>query len=107
VESFVFHFTIICKSSNLLNKKTINIYIKNNRFGSSIGNLSVLTRVGKNTPKLNWIKSGNIGDYWNFGVFNAREVSEFVVIFEGKHGGSITGDIVSTRFAFLEAVFNF
>lgn len=63
-------------------------------FGDDIGALNVYTRVGTNTPTQRWRKSGQKGDFWLTDSFSFTEQAEFVVIFEGVHGGSYTGDIV-------------
>jgi hypothetical protein len=64
-----------------------------NRYGQSIGSLSVYTRVGTNSPSLKWTKKGNKGNIWLADYFSTKEAGEFVVIFEGTHGGDYTGDI--------------
>ena len=62
-------------------------------FGSGIGNLSIYSQVGKQTPTLRWFKSGNSQDKWFTDKFELNEPAEFVVIFEGTHGSMYRSDI--------------
>lgn len=55
--------------------------------------MNVYTRVGTNAPSLKWTRKGNKGNIWLTDYVSVKETSEFVVIFEGVHGGDFTGDI--------------
>jgi hypothetical protein len=58
-----------------------------------IGPLNVLTKVGKNDPVIKWTRKGNKGNVWLNDEFTTKEISEFVVIFEGIHGGTQFTDL--------------
>lgn len=42
---------------------------------------------------MKWTKKGNKGNLWLTDSFSIKETAEFVVMFEGTHGGDYTGDI--------------
>ncbi|CAF0808194.1 unnamed protein product, partial [Brachionus calyciflorus] len=69
----------------------VNFYY--HMYGTGIGSLNVYTRIGTKTPTQRWRASGNKGNIWLTDSFSFTEQSEFVVIFEGVHGGSVSGDI--------------
>jgi hypothetical protein len=66
-------------------------------YGTRIGQLNVYTKIGNGDLNLKWTRKNEKGNFWLTDSFSVREPAEFVVIFEGVHGGSTSGNIVSLR----------
>lgn len=77
----------------------VNFYY--HMYGTGIGSLNIYSRVGTNSPTQRWRTSGNKGNAWLTDSVSFTEQSEFVVIFEGVHGGSTLGDIVRNFYFIL------